>query len=181
MGRDVYIVNGTRTPIGDFGGSLVNVSATELAILVIKSAIARSNLQKEDIDFVYMGNNMDPLASNIARIALVKAGLPLKVPGISTACTCGSGMQAIINGFQTIREGEADILVVAELTMAESELAEGRLAVVPFNPPWLHLDYGFISRLNRTLSPATIRFKEIVRAIETELDQREMALRNRFL
>ena len=75
---------------------------------------------------------------------------------------------------------EADILVVAELTMAESELEADRLAVVPFNPPWLHLDYGFISRPNRTLSPATIRFMEIVRAIEADLDERETALRARF-
>ena len=76
---------------------------------------------------------------------------------------------------------DADILVAADLTMAEQELTAGRLAVVPFTPPWLHLDYGFISRPNRTLSPATLRFMEIVRDIEADLDERERALRARFL
>ncbi|MCU0305996.1 MAG: LysR family transcriptional regulator [Thermoanaerobaculales bacterium] len=76
---------------------------------------------------------------------------------------------------------DSDILVVAGLAMAERELAAGRLAVVPFTPPWLHLDYGFISRPNRTLSPATLRFMEIVRGIEAELDEREQALQATYL
>ncbi|HSL19801.1 MAG TPA: LysR family transcriptional regulator [Methylomirabilota bacterium] len=76
---------------------------------------------------------------------------------------------------------ESEILVAATLTMAERELEEGHLAVVPFTPPWLELAYGFISRPNRTLSPATLAFMDIVREIEAELDERERALRERFL
>jgi DNA-binding transcriptional LysR family regulator len=76
---------------------------------------------------------------------------------------------------------ESDILVAATLTMAERELEQGYLAVVSFAPPWLELAYGFIARPNHTLSPATVRFMEIVRDIEAELDERETTLRARFL
>lgn len=76
---------------------------------------------------------------------------------------------------------ESDILVAGTLTMAEDDLEAGRLTVVPFSEPWIKLLYGFISRPNHTLSPATLRFQEIVREIEAELDQREAALRERFL
>ncbi len=85
-----------------------------------------------------------------------------------------------VSGFLVLAR-DADILVAADLTMAERELENGHLAVVPFNPPWLHLAYGFISRPNHTLSPATLAFMEIVRDIEAELDVRERALRRRFL
>jgi len=67
------------------------------------------------------------------------------------------------------------------LSMAENELREGKLAIVPFFKPWFGLHYGFIFRPNRTLSPATLRFMEIVRGIETEIEERETALRKRYL
>ena len=76
---------------------------------------------------------------------------------------------------------ESEILVAATLTMAERELEEGHVAVVPFSPPWLELDYGFISRPNHTLSPATLEFMGIVREIEADLDVRESALREKYL
>ncbi len=76
---------------------------------------------------------------------------------------------------------ESEILVAATLTMAERELEQGRLAVVPFAPPWLELAYGFITRPNHTLSPATLEFMKLVREIEAELDEREAALRARYL
>jgi hypothetical protein len=76
---------------------------------------------------------------------------------------------------------ESEILVAATLTMAERELEHENLAVVQFAPPWLELAYGFISRPNHTLSPATLRFMEIVREIEAELDEREAALREKHL
>jgi DNA-binding transcriptional LysR family regulator len=76
---------------------------------------------------------------------------------------------------------DSDILVAATLTMAETDLSEGRLVVVPFREPWFRLDYGFLTRPNRTLSPSTQKFKEIVREIEADLDEREAALRKEYL
>lgn len=111
MKKDVFIVRATRTPIGDFGGSLLKVPATDLAELVIRSAIKDAQIEKDHIDLVFMGNCFDPLACNIARIASVKAGLPFEAPGVSVSATCGSGMQAVASGFQAIREGEVDMVV----------------------------------------------------------------------
>ena len=76
---------------------------------------------------------------------------------------------------------ESEILVAATLTMAERELEQGHVAVVPFSPPWLELAYGFISRPNHTLSPATLEFMAIVGDIEAELDEREAELRETYL
>jgi len=76
---------------------------------------------------------------------------------------------------------ESDILVAATFTLAEDELEAGELVVVRFSQQWPKLFYGFISRPNRTLSPATLRFKEIVREIEAELDARETELRETYL
>lgn len=76
---------------------------------------------------------------------------------------------------------ESDILVAATFTLAEDELEAGELVVVRFSQPWLKLFYGFISRPNRSLSPSTLRFQEIVREIEAELEERERTLRERYL
>jgi acetyl-CoA C-acetyltransferase len=111
MRRDVYIVSGTRTPIGDFGGALNGISATDLAVLAIRSAIERAKIEKSSVDLVVMGNCFDPVAVNIARIASVKADLPLETPAFSISATCGSGMQAVATSFSLIREDEAEIVV----------------------------------------------------------------------
>ena len=76
---------------------------------------------------------------------------------------------------------KSNILVAATLTMAENELQEGRLAIVPFVEPWFGLHYGFIYRPSVSLSPTALRFMEIVRDIEAEIAEREQALRERFL
>ena len=121
MQENVYIVSATRTPIGSFGGSLVKVPATEMAVLIIQSAIKRAKIEKNLVDLVFMGNCFDPIADNIARIATVKSGLPIETPGISISATCGSGMQAVAFAFQAIRDGEANIVVaggVESMSMA---------------------------------------------------------------
>lgn len=76
---------------------------------------------------------------------------------------------------------ESDVLAIATFTMVEEDLAEGQLVVVRFAPRWLRLCYGFISRPNHTPSPATLRFMEIVREIEADLEARETTLRTRYL
>jgi len=86
----------------------------------------------------------------------------------------------VVSEFQVLAR-ESDILVAATLTMVEEELAARELAIVRFSQPWLRLGYGFIFRRNRTLSPASLRFMEIVREIEAGLEKREAALRKRYL
>jgi len=108
---DVVIVSATRTPIGDFGGSLKDVSATSLAMTVIESSIQRANIDKKGVEQVIMGNCFEPLDQNVARIASVKSGLPLETPAFTIVVNCASGMQAIICGTQAIRDGDVDAVI----------------------------------------------------------------------
>jgi acetyl-CoA C-acetyltransferase len=109
--RDVVIVSATRTPIGDFGGSLKKVSATSLAIAVIQSSLQRAGIEKKVVEQVIMGNCFEPLDQNVARIASVKSGLPLETPGFTIVVNCASAMQAIVCGTQAIRDGDVDTVI----------------------------------------------------------------------
>jgi len=77
--------------------------------------------------------------------------------------------------------GDSDILAATTLTMLEDKLHSGKLSVVPFAESWLGLNYGFIARPNRTLSPAALGFMNVVREIEAELSERELLLRDEYL
>ncbi len=109
--REVVIVGATRTPIGDFGGSLKDVSATSLAMAIIDSSIQRTGIDKESVDQVILGNCFEPLDQNVARIAAVKCGLPLRTPGFTIVVNCASGMQAMICGTQAIRDGDVEVVI----------------------------------------------------------------------
>jgi acetyl-CoA C-acetyltransferase len=111
MMRDVVIVSATRTPIGDFGGSLKDVSALSLAIRVIESSLERVGLEKKVVEQVVMGNCFEPLDQNVARIAAVKSGLPLETPGFTIVVNCASAMQAMICGTQAIRDGDVNVVI----------------------------------------------------------------------
>jgi acetyl-CoA C-acetyltransferase len=109
--KEIVIVSATRTPIGDFGGSLKDVSAVSLAMRVIESSLERAGLEKKVVDQVIMGNCFEPLDQNVARIAAVKCGLPIETPGFSIVVNCASGMQAIICGIQAIRDGDVNVVI----------------------------------------------------------------------
>jgi acetyl-CoA C-acetyltransferase len=111
MMRDVVIVSTTRTAIGDFGGSLKDVSALSLAIRVIESSLERVGLEKKVVEQVIMGNCFEPLDQNVARIAAVKSGLPLETPGFTIVVNCASAMQAMICGTQAIRDGDVNVVI----------------------------------------------------------------------
>jgi acetyl-CoA C-acetyltransferase len=109
--KDIVIVGGTRTPIGTFGGSLRDIKAIELSRFIIESVISHTGMGKEKVDQVIMGNCFEPIDHNIARIGLVKAGLPLETTAFHIVATCGSGMQAIISGAQSISDDNADVVI----------------------------------------------------------------------
>jgi len=109
--RDVAIVIATRTPIGDFGGSLKDVSATSLAMAVIDSSFRQAGIEKRFVEQVIMGNCFEPLDQNVARIAAVKCGLPLETPAFTIVVNCASGMQAMICGTQAIRDGDVGVVL----------------------------------------------------------------------
>ncbi len=109
--REVVVVSATRTPIGDFGGSLKDVSATSLAMAVVESSLQRAGVEKKVVDQVILGNCFEPLDQNVARIAAVKCGLPLETPGFTIVVNCASAMQAMICGTQAIRDGDVDTVI----------------------------------------------------------------------
>jgi acetyl-CoA C-acetyltransferase len=110
--RDVVVVSACRTAIGDFGGALHSVAATDLGALVIKEAIRRAGLQNDDVDEVIMGSVLPHgLGQNPARQSMVKAGLPWDVGAITVNKVCGSGLKAVMLAAQAIRCGDAEVVV----------------------------------------------------------------------
>ncbi|HOK79722.1 MAG TPA: acetyl-CoA C-acetyltransferase [bacterium] len=110
--RRVFIISAARTPIGDFGKSLSNVSAIELGSIVISSVIKRAGVPKQKIDQVIMGNVLQAgLGQNPARQAAIKAGIPVDIPATTINKVCGSGLKAVSLAACTIMAGQADIVV----------------------------------------------------------------------
>jgi acetyl-CoA C-acetyltransferase len=109
---EVVILSACRTAMGSFGGALKDMSAVDLAAIVIREAIARAGVPPADIGdavigcVLQSGNGM-----NVARQAGLKAGLPVEVPGETVNRVCGSGMQAVVHAVEAIRVGYVDAMV----------------------------------------------------------------------
>lgn len=111
--RDVVIVAGCRTPIGTIGGQFKTLAPVELTIPVMQNLIKRAGIDPVIIDDVIWGCNYQRTykENNLARVAAVKAGLPVTVPGITIHRNCTSSMSAIQMGFYQIRAGEAECIM----------------------------------------------------------------------
>jgi acetyl-CoA C-acetyltransferase len=109
---DAVILGACRTPIGSFGGSLKDVSAVDLAAIVVREAIARARVAPADIGDVVLGCVLQAGAGmNVARQAALKAGLPTDVPGETVNRVCGSGLQAVVHAVEALRVGYVDAIV----------------------------------------------------------------------
>ncbi len=109
-----FIVDGIRTPIGKFKGSLSTIRTDDLAAHTIRSLMERNpNLDPASIDDVIMGcaNQAGEDNRNVSRMALLLAGLPFSVPGETVNRLCASGMSAIIHAYRAIGMGEGDVFV----------------------------------------------------------------------
>ncbi len=111
--RDAVIVDAVRTPIGRYGGALRDVRPDELAAVVISALIQRTGIEPGRIDDVILGcaNQAGEDGRNVARMALLLAGLPPEVPGQTVNRLCGSGLQAVVSAFHAIRSGEGEIVI----------------------------------------------------------------------
>lgn len=110
--KKVVIVSAVRTAIGSFGGTLKDVSAVELGATVIKSAIERIGIEKNQIDEVIMGNVLSAgLGQNVARQMSIHAGLPVSTTAMTINQVCGSGLKAVQLAAQSIACGDSDIVV----------------------------------------------------------------------
>jgi len=111
--REAYICAALRTPVGKHGGSLASVRADDLAAIPIKAIVERSGIDPSSIDDVILGctNQAGEDNRNVARMALLLAGLPVEVPGQTVNRLCGSGLQAAASAAQAIKAGEGDVFI----------------------------------------------------------------------
>lgn len=113
MAKKVYILDGVRTPIGNFGGSLKNYSAVNLGKLMIKEIVRRNNLGNVVIDGVILGNVLQAgLGHNPARQCSIGAGLSYKIPCLTVNKVCGSGLKAIDIAYRNILSDYGNIYIV---------------------------------------------------------------------
>jgi acetyl-CoA C-acetyltransferase len=111
--KEVVILAGVRTPIGNFGGALKDIPAQKLGELAVRELLARTALDPALIDEVIIGCvGQSTDAANIARVVGLMAGLPIRTPAYSVQRNCSSGLQPFVNAFQNIQSEDADIQIV---------------------------------------------------------------------
>ncbi|MGH7529276.1 MAG: beta-ketoacyl synthase N-terminal-like domain-containing protein, partial [Gemmatimonadales bacterium] len=121
--KDAFISAALRTPVGKHGGALAGVRPDDLAAIPIRAVVERSGVDPTSIDDVVLGcaNQAGEDNRNVARMALLLAGLPVDVPGQTVNRLCGSGLQAVASAAQAIKAGEGTTFIaggVENLTRA---------------------------------------------------------------
>ncbi|MGC1380156.1 MAG: acetyl-CoA C-acyltransferase [Candidatus Baltobacteraceae bacterium] len=113
MSREVWVIDAVRTPIGRSGGALASVRPDDLAAIALRAVVERTGIAPETIDDVYLGaaNQSGEDNRNVARMAVLLAGLPIEVPGATVNRLCGSSLQAINSAAQAIAFGEGDVMI----------------------------------------------------------------------
>jgi acetyl-CoA acetyltransferase family protein len=110
---EAYLVGGVRTPQGKYGGALAGVRPDDLAAQVVREAVRRAGVPDEAVDEVVLGaaNQAGEDNRNVARMAVLLAGLPDTVPGYTVNRLCASGLTAIVSAANAIRAGESELMV----------------------------------------------------------------------
>ncbi len=128
--RDVFICDAVRTPIGRYGGSLAKVRADDLAAIPIKALMARHpKIDWEQLEEVYYGcaNQSGEDNRNVARMALLLAGLPASVPGVTLNRLCASGLEAVGTAARAIRAGEMEFAIAGGVeSMTRAPFVQGK-------------------------------------------------------
>ena len=135
MTKEVFIISAVRTPIGSFGGTLADVSATKLGSIAIRGALEKAGISPEDVNDVIMGNVVSAnLGQAPARQAAKMAGLPDGVNCTTINKVCASGMKATAYGAQSIMLGYADIVVTGGME---------NMSAIPFYVPKARFGYKY--------------------------------------
>ena len=111
--QEVVVLRGARTPFGDFGGALRDLSAAELGAHAARAALDRSGVTPEQVDHAVFGHVIQASGEDayLARHVALKAGCPVGVPALTVIRLCGSGLQALVTAAQLIKLGEADVVL----------------------------------------------------------------------
>ena len=111
--REVFVVSGVRTGIGDYGGALKELPATKLGAVAIKEAVARAKIEPARVGHVVMGSVIHGEAKDmyLSRVAALEAGIPVGTPCLTVNRLCGSGLQAIVSAAQHVMLGDCEVAV----------------------------------------------------------------------
>src|SRR3989449_6867949 len=114
MARDVFILGGKRTPMGEYVGALKDVSAIDLGAIAAKAALETTGVAPDEVDHTVFGNALQTSGDAIygARHVALKAGIPFDRPALTVNRLCGSGIQSIVSGAQMIQLAEAEVCLV---------------------------------------------------------------------
>jgi acetyl-CoA C-acetyltransferase len=112
--KDVFVLSGKRTAIGDYGKTLKDIAPTKLGEIAIRAALAAAHVDAAEIQQVVMGNviHTEPRDCYLSRVCAIDAGIPVEAPALTVNRLCGSGLQAIISAAQSILLGDADLAIV---------------------------------------------------------------------
>ncbi|MCB0397803.1 MAG: 3-oxoadipyl-CoA thiolase [Flavobacteriales bacterium] len=133
--KDAFIVDATRTPIGSFGGTLAPVRADDLAAHAIRALVQKHpDLDPATIDDVIMGcaNQAGEDNRNVARMALLLAGLPVSIPGETVNRLCASGMSAVVHAARAIRSNEGHLFIAGGM----EHMTRGPWVISKVSQPW---------------------------------------------
>jgi 3-oxoadipyl-CoA thiolase len=123
------ILSGVRTPIGRYGGALAGVRPDDLAALVVRAAIERAGVSADEVEDVYLGcaNQAGEDNRNVARMAVLLAGLPERVPGVTVNRLCASGLSAVAAACHAVAAGDGDLFVAGGVeSMSRAPLVIGK-------------------------------------------------------
>ena len=114
-GNEVVVLDGVRTGIGDYGGSLKSFSACELGAIAVRGALNKTEIDPSTVGHCVVGNvlHSDKRDMYISRYAALEGGLPIETPALTVNRLCGSGLQAIVNAAQIVQLGDADTVIAA--------------------------------------------------------------------
>ena len=175
---EVFLLGGVRTPQGRYGGALATVRPDDLAALVVAGAVARAGVPADAVDEVVLGaaNQSGEDNRDVARMAVLLAGLPHSVPGYTVNRLCASGLTAIAGAAQAVRAGEADVVVaggVESMTRAPwvmakpgtpwakpGEVVDTSLGWRFTNPRFVEHDRAVPAEHTETVGPVTLSMGE---------------------
>src|SRR5476651_979802 len=130
MAREVFLCDAVRTPIGRYAGALAKVRTDDLAAVPIKALMARHpKIDWEKLDDVFFGcaNQVGEDNRNVARMALLLAGLPASVPGVTLNRLCASGLDAVGTAARAIRSGDVEIAIAGGVeSMTRAPFVQGK-------------------------------------------------------